>query len=65
MLKEGAVLVFGPVMDPDGPYGMGIIEGADDSEVRRRTDTDPVIKADIGFRVEIAPMRANTRETCG
>jgi uncharacterized protein YciI len=63
MLNDGAVTVFGPVMDPKGPYGMGIVEGADEAEVRRRTDADPVMKADIGFKVEIMPMRAITRPT--
>ena len=38
MCREGAVLVFGPVMDPTGPFGMGIFESADESEVKRRTD---------------------------
>jgi uncharacterized protein YciI len=62
MQTEGAVLVFGPVMDPKGPYGMGIIDATDEAEVKRRTDADPVMKADIGFNVEIAPMRAITRQ---
>ena len=61
MLNDGVVLVFGPVMDPKGPYGMGIIEGADAAEVQRRTDADPVVKAGIGFKVEISSMRAITR----
>ena len=26
MCNEGAVLVYGPVMDPNGPFGMGIFE---------------------------------------
>jgi uncharacterized protein YciI len=65
LLNEGAVLVFGPVMDPDGPFGMGIMEGADESDIRRRTDADPAMTAGIGFKVEIMPMRAITRETCG
>jgi hypothetical protein len=61
MLKDGTVLVFGPVMDPNGPFGMGIMEGADETEARRRIDADPVMKAGIGFKVEITPMRAITR----
>jgi uncharacterized protein YciI len=64
MLKEDVVLVFGPVMDPNGPFGMGIMEGADETEVRHRTDADPVMKAGIGFEVEIMPMRAITRAAC-
>ena len=65
MLKDGSVLVFGPVMDPNGPFGMGIMEGADESDIKRRTDADPAVTANIGFKVEIMPMRAITRETCG
>ena len=64
MCQEGAVLVYGPVMDPKGPYGMGIFEGADEADVKRRTDADPVMQAGIGFKIEITPMRAITRESC-
>ena len=64
MCKEGAVLVYGPVMDSKCPFGMGIFEGADEAEVMRRTDADPVMKANIGFKIEIIPMRAITRESC-
>jgi uncharacterized protein YciI len=65
MLKAGRVLVFGPVMDPNGPFGMGIMEGTDEAEARQFADADPAIKAGIGFKTEITPMRAITRETCG
>jgi uncharacterized protein YciI len=64
MLKEGVVLVFGPVMDRNGPFGMGIMEGTDENDIKRRTDADPAVKANIGFKVEITPMRAITRESC-
>jgi hypothetical protein len=64
MCKDGAVLVYGPVMDPQGPFGMGIFEGADEAEIKRRTDADPVMQAGIGFQIEITPMRAMTRESC-
>jgi hypothetical protein len=32
-----------------------------EAEVRRRTDADAVIKAAIGFKVEITPMRDHAR----
>ena len=64
MCQEGALLVYGPVMDPKGPYGMGVFEGADEIEIKRRTEADPVIRAGIGFHVEITPMTAFTRESC-
>jgi uncharacterized protein YciI len=65
LLKEGVVLVFGPVMDPKGAFGMGVMEGVDENEIKRRTDADPAMKANIGFKVEVMPMRAITRESCG
>ena len=64
MCQNGVVLVYGPVMDPKGPFGMGVFEGADEAEVKRRTDADPVMQANIGFKVEITPMQAMTRESC-
>jgi uncharacterized protein len=64
MCQEGTVLVYGPVMDPGGPFGMGIFEAEDEAEIKRRTDADPVMKAGIGFKIEISPMRAFTRESC-
>jgi len=63
MCQDGAVLVYGPVMDPKGPYGMGIFTAADEAEVKRRTEADPVMQANIGFKVEITPMQAMTRES--
>ena len=65
LLNEGTVLLFGPVMDPSGPFGMGVMEAADEADARRRTDADPVVRAGVGFKVEITPMRAITRPSGG
>jgi uncharacterized protein YciI len=65
MLKEGTVLAFGPVMDTSGHYGMGIMQAADEDEAKSRAAADPAITAQIGFKVEISPMRAFTRESVG
>jgi uncharacterized protein len=64
MCQEGAVLVYGPVMDPNGPFGMGVFAAADEVEVKNRIAADPVMKAGIGFKIEITPMQAMTRESC-
>jgi uncharacterized protein YciI len=63
MCRAGTVLVYGPVLDPKGPFGMGVFEGADEAAVARFLVADPVMQADIGFKIEITPMRAHTRET--
>jgi uncharacterized protein len=62
LLDKGLVLVFGPVLDPKGPYGAGIATFADDETARSFAADDPVIKADCGFTYEVCPMAAVTRE---
>ena len=60
---QGEVLVFGPVMDPNGPYGMGVIAAVNEKAARTFSEGDPAMLAGAGFRCEIYPMRAVTRET--
>ncbi len=60
---QGEVLVFGPVLDPKEPYGMGIVSAADEAGARAFAAGDPVIKAKAGFACEIYPMHAVTRDT--
>jgi oxalyl-CoA decarboxylase len=60
---KGEVIVFGPVLDPNGAYGMGVVTANDDAGARAFADADPVIKSGLGFRCEISPMRAVTRDT--
>lgn len=55
-MERGKVVVFGPVADPAGPFGMGIVEVDDESEVVDLTHNDPTILADCGFRYEVLPM---------
>jgi hypothetical protein len=55
-MDQGKVVAFGLVADPAGPYGMGIIEVADDREARMVTDNDPVVRSGQGARFEIFPM---------
>ena len=55
-MAEGQMLAFGPVADPKGTFGIGIIrldEGADFQSVAAN---DPVVAAGVGFRCEIHPM---------
>ena len=63
LLEKGGVVVFGPVMDPKGAYGLGVAEFADASEARQFADGDPVIQAGRGFSYEINPMQAMTRNS--
>ena len=46
---RGGIHVFGPVMDPKGPFGLGIGEFANDGAARAFLDGDPAIKAQRGW----------------
>ncbi len=62
-LDRGEVVVFGPVLDAKGPYGVGVISAADEGAARAFADADPAVKSNHGFICEVYPMRAVTRET--
>ncbi len=57
LMNKGSVLVFGPVMDPKGAYGLGIIEVDSEEEVTAFMANDPAIKIN---KYEVYPMMAVT-----
>jgi hypothetical protein len=57
-MRQGYVLVFGPVADPRAAYGITVLQLPDDLLPATLADADPVISANIGFHYEIHPMRA-------
>jgi uncharacterized protein len=50
------VVVYGPVMDPNGSYGIAVLDVEDDAEARRIAEADPAISVDAGFGFEVHPM---------
>ena len=56
LLGKGSVLVFGPVADPSGTYGIAIIERENEAEARELASNDPVIRAKAGFAFELYAM---------
>jgi uncharacterized protein YndB with AHSA1/START domain len=55
-LAEGTVIAFGPVMDPAGAWGMGLVRAKDEAAARALTESDPVLLSNRGFRYEIVPI---------
>lgn len=43
LMDEGRVLVFGPVADPAGVWGMAVVEAADADAVAAMGDADPAV----------------------
>lgn len=61
-LRAGRVVMFGPVLDPAGPWGMLALEVKDDDEMNALKDADPAMTGIPGMRWEVLPfMRAVVR----
>jgi uncharacterized protein YndB with AHSA1/START domain len=56
LLATGLVIAFGPVMDPKGPWGLGLARVKDQAELETLQQNDPAIVAQIGLRYESFPM---------
>ena len=50
------VLLYGPVMATDGPFGIAVLEVADGAAARQFIDSDPTVQAGLN-RFELCPMR--------
>ena len=51
--KQGVAIVFGPVMDPKGVYGIGVYQVQDEAEMRDLIEHDP---ANGLLQYEVLPM---------
>ena len=58
LLAQGKAIAFGPVMDPKGPWGAGIVSVSDEAELRGLQENDPAIRARIGLTCEAYVMPA-------
>ena len=56
LADKGIAIAFGPVADPKGVWGVGIIAVKDEEELRQLQNHDPAIRADIGMKYEAYPM---------
>ena len=51
--ERGIAIVFGPVMDPKGVYGIGVYKVEDEAEMHRLLDGDPATEL---LKYEVTPM---------
>jgi uncharacterized protein YciI len=54
-VDSGQMVVFGPVLDGTGSWGLGVVESDDEDAVRRHAEADPVVTTGTA-RVEIGSM---------
>ena len=57
LMQQGKVVVFGPVLDPAGVFGIGIVAAEGEDEIRELIANDPASQIN---RYEFHPMRAVT-----
>jgi uncharacterized protein len=56
MAERGTAILFGPVADPDGVWGLGILAVEDEKDVQFLTSNDPVMRSGIGATYKVLPM---------
>jgi uncharacterized protein YciI len=58
----GKLLLYGPVMAPEGAFGLGILEVADEVEARQFGENDPSVRAGLNrwelYHMQVAGSRA-------
>lgn len=57
-MADGVVLVAGPVNEPSGAWGLGVLRVKSRDDLEAFEANDPVIQAGIGMRYEHHPMLA-------
>src|SRR5262249_19781178 len=53
LVARGIVVVFGPVPDPAGTWGLAVIETDAEGRARAYGADDPAVKAGVGFSFEL------------
>lgn len=56
LAEEGVAIVFGPVVDPAGNWGVGIVRARDEDAIRALQKVDPAIQSGLGFKFETYAM---------
>lgn len=54
-MEKGMVHAFGPVMDPKGAYGFGIVSGQNEEQIKEFVNNDPALEV---ITAEYYPMMA-------
>ncbi len=57
LVESGRMVVFGPVLDSTGSWGLGVVEAEDEDELRVFAAGDPVVISDTAS-IEIGRMLA-------
>ena len=62
MMKNDIAIVYGPVLDPNGAYGLGVLAVDSEEQLKNIIANDPALQIN---KCEYAPMMAVVRESSG
>jgi uncharacterized protein YciI len=48
-IDSGQMVIFGPVLDGTGSWGLGVVEADDEEELRKFASADPVVTTGTGM----------------
>ena len=57
LIEAGRMAVFGPVLDATGSWGLGVVDGDAEEEIRAHADRDPVVTTGTGS-IEVGSLLA-------
>lgn len=57
LVADGRMVVFGPVLDGTGSWGLGVVEADDEDEIRALAAEDPVVTTGTAT-IEVGKMLA-------
>ena len=56
-IESGQMVIFGPVLDGTGSWGLGVVQAEDEDELRAFAARDPVVTTGTG-RIEVGTLLA-------
>lgn len=56
LLEQRKIVAHGPVVDPDGGFGLSLFDVEGEAELSQLTGHDPMIVAGVGARYDTFPM---------
>jgi uncharacterized protein YciI len=56
-IDSGQMVIFGPVLDTEGSWGLGVVEADDEAELRAHSSGDPAVTSGTA-RIEIGELLA-------
>lgn len=57
LIDSGQMVIFGPVLDGTGSWGLGVVEADDEEKLRAFAATDPVVTTRTG-QIEMGKLLA-------